>query len=87
LKGAQYARDANNVTSIDFAGISKTFDNQDISGWAYGLQRIVGNPNYMQYPTDHQLNQIPHDVFTDDKVQRARELSQKIVDWCKNYIG
>jgi len=87
LKGAQYARDANNINGDDFKDITNGLDDADVSGWTFNLQRLVKSPGYMQYPTDHQAHKVPHDVFTDDVVQTARELSQKIFDWSNNYIG
>lgn len=87
LKGAQYARDANNIQSDDFKDITNRLDNaEEVRGWTFNLQRLVTSPGYMQYPTDHQAHKIPHDVFTEDVVKTARELSQKIIDWSKNYI-
>lgn len=88
LKAVHYARDANSIIiSDDFNDIANRLDNADVRGWTFNLQSLVKSPSYMQYPTDHQAHKIPHDVFTDDKVQPVRELSQKIIDWCRNYIG
>lgn len=87
LKAVQYARDANSITGDDFKDITSRLDNAEVNDWTCNLQSLVKSPSYMQYPTDHQAHKIPHDVFTEDKVQRVRELSQKIIDWCRDYIG
>lgn len=87
LRGAQYARDSNSVSSEDLVVMAMAFEKPQLNDWALQLKKLLRGSSYMLYPTDHPHPTIPHDVFDAGIVQAAQQLSTSIVDWCKAYIA
>ena len=62
-------------------------DGSAVQSWASDLEILVGGANRVRYPDALSFPRVPHDVFTPDDVEKAKELTSKILQWATSFIN
>ena len=88
LIAAQFAQDSSKA-SIDgnLQDVARELDDENMKSMASGLAKVLGDPNRMHYPTQHQYPSIPHEFYTEETAHRALSQTREIFETADKKIN